>query len=117
MWYPLRNLYRDSIVRWLSILVAVGTIAQWVVTIWFAQRGSSFLLLHYSVDYGIDFTGPWYYLLRIPFMSTVIFVINSVLAYLLFYVARQYAYVLLGVSFLVLVVLSIGLGQAIYLNL
>ncbi|MEK7647720.1 MAG: hypothetical protein AAB384_01630 [Patescibacteria group bacterium] len=118
MWYPLRNLYRDSIVRWLSIVVVIGCVAQWGVAFWFATReSSSFLLLHYSVDYGIDFTGPWQYVLRIPLVSTLVFVCNSVLAYLLFYVARQYAYVLLAVSFLVLIVLSIGLGQAMYLNL
>ncbi len=114
--YPLRNFFGDRLV---SIFVAVqlgAVLILWLIAASFVRPQDAQALLHYTVDFGVNFSGPWSYIYRIPLIGLVIVGVNMVLAYLLFYIERVYTYVLLAGASGVMGILIIDLIVLYLLN-
>src|SRR3989344_6941481 len=56
----------------------------WFVVLVMAQPVSRPLVLHYNIYFGIDFLGPWPWLLVFPVISSVLVVVDFVLGFWLY---------------------------------
>lgn len=117
IWYPLRTFLGDRAVRILAVSIVGVSLLQWLAVIFFIQPQEQLLLLHYSVDFGVDFAGPWHFVYRLPLLALLISVLNGFLAYLLFYIVRVYSYLLMSVGLAVQAIVSVGLTLVILLNI
>ncbi len=117
MFYPFRNFAGDrKILTTLTVIVGL-LIVLWISTMLFARPQETQFLLHYAVDFGVNFVGPWHYVYRIPILGTVIALINCFLAYLLFRIEKKYTYLLLASAIAVLLLLLFALIIIILLNI
>ncbi len=117
MWYPVRSYIADWRVSLFILVQIVLAGAMMISAAIFATPGEVPTLLHYSVDFGVDFAGPWHYVYRIPLLGIAITLVNAFLGYILFYVERQYTYLLLTASTAVMTILAVVLTLIILLNL
>jgi hypothetical protein len=62
------------------------------------RNQTEFIPLHYNIYFGIDLYGPWYRILLMPLSGTGIFFINLVLSIIIYKPAKPIAYILLGIT-------------------
>lgn len=117
MWYPVRSYIADWRVSLFILVQVVLAVGMMIATAIFVQPADIPTLLHYSVDFGVDFAGPWHYVYRVPLLGAIVALVNAVLGYVLFYAERRYTYLLLSVSTAVIALLTIALVLIILLNL
>ena len=116
MFYPLRSFLNDHLVKLLTLVTGGALLVLWIMTLLFARPQETQLLLHYAIDYGVNLVGPWHYVYRLAILGSLVAVMNTFLAYILFHIERRYTYVLLSTAVAVLALLIIALSVIILLN-
>jgi len=66
------------------ILALFLNLAVWFFLIFMVSPSVSWIPLHYNVNFGIDFLGPWIYIFIYPMIGFIIIILNSALAIKLF---------------------------------
>jgi hypothetical protein len=81
-----------------------------------AGQGLGFLRLHYSVTYGLDWVGPWWYVFAYPAAGLACFVLNLWLADRLSRVRPALGTLALVATFLLQLLFAAGGVTAVLLN-
>ncbi len=93
-----------SQVLWQDKVMSVGIIISFIIvlTTWLLAAQSelegNFTPWHYTVYFGIDRVGPWWYVLAYPLFSSIIFIANIVAAILLYFQRRLFSYVIVSTT-------------------
>ena len=53
---------------------------------------------HYTVYFGIDRIGPWWYILIYPVFASAIFIINTIASMILYFQRRLFSYVIVSTT-------------------
>ena len=72
--------------------------------------------LHYTIYFGIDLIGEWYYVFLFPLLGIITILVNFILAYLLFIKVKILAYLLVLTSTIIQVLLVIISILVVLLN-
>jgi len=67
-----------------------------------SELQGDFLPWHYSIYFGIDRVGPWWYFLLYSTASVIIFLVNTVIAILVYFQRKLLSYIILGITFVAL---------------
>lgn len=103
--YPLRLYFkRPANLVILSVSFALNLFT-WGWLLFYIRPQEETLFLHYTVLFGVDYTGEWYQVFFVPLSGFVIFLINMVLGWFLFERDDFAGYVLNVVSLFIQVVL------------
>ena len=74
------------------------------------------VFLHYTVLFGVDFTGDWYQVFLVPLGGLFVLLINMILGWMLFHKDDFAGYVLNAVSFLTQIILLVTSILLVLLN-
>jgi hypothetical protein len=103
--YPLRLYFkRPANVAFLSLSLALNLFT-WGWLLFYIRPQEETLFLHYTVLFGVDFTGEWYQVFLVPLAGLAIFIMNMVLGWFLFERDAFAGYVLNAVSVFVQIIL------------
>ncbi len=70
---------KDRWSLWLFTSAFIINLAQWGIA-WFWPRGSSLAPLHYTIYFGIDLSGPWWWIYGLPLVGSVIIIAHFFIA-------------------------------------
>lgn len=70
----------------------------WFVALWRFGVSEDFVPLHYTIYFGLDRFGPKYDLFLFPTLGTVIFAVNVLVAYRVFFGNKLWQAVLMGLT-------------------
>ncbi|MBT3816766.1 MAG: hypothetical protein HOE80_00245 [Candidatus Magasanikbacteria bacterium] len=116
------NLYSFRLyIKKLPILLMVGTtllmhIFMWFWLLWNIRPQEDSIFLHYTVLFGVDFSGPWHYILYLPIIGLVIFIINTLLGWILYQKDHLASYLLQAAAVFVHIFLVIVTLLLVFLN-
>lgn len=74
------------------------------------------IFLHYNILFGVDFFGPWWQIVYVPLSGLFILLVNTVVAWLLFYNYRFFSFLLNFISVFCQIFLLIFSSILIFLN-
>lgn len=97
----------------LALLFNLGT---WFWLLWNLPREADSIFLHYNILYGVDYIGDWWRAFYIPIAGLVIFLLNTLLAWLLFPKDKFASELLIGVSVFCQVFLFLAGSLLVILN-
>jgi len=83
--YPLKLFFRDKIILFSTILAFLGNLGIWIYLPLSLRYKEQLVFLHYTVHLGVDLVGSWQQIFSLPLIGLLFFLINLVLAYLLYY--------------------------------
>lgn len=112
-----REFFRNAIVQWFLIATLFLIAANWVVLAVFVRPVDYPIILHYNVYFGVDLIGSWWQVYLLPLMGTIMFFINTILAYIFYRQGERIAsHLLLLASIIVQAGISIGIGGIVLIN-
>ncbi|MEK7481575.1 MAG: hypothetical protein AAB633_02450 [Patescibacteria group bacterium] len=101
-----RAVFRERLV-WLSFAAALFVnVATLAYVSWFIRPTDELLILHYTIDFGIDFLGRWLSVFAVPLIGLLFGIVNAVLVWWFWQRMRALAVVTLAVT----VVIQLALG-------
>ena len=95
-----------------GIFISLGILLfSWLLAAQSELQGD-FIPWHYSVYFGIDRIGPWWYVLLYPTASSVVFLINTIIAILVYFQRKLFSYIVIGttivaLSFILMYIISL----------
>lgn len=87
-----------------------------VVWVLFAFRGATFLTLHYSIYFGVDWLGGIYNFLTFSAIAAVVFAVNFILANWIFNKRKILSYFLAASASLLLLFMLVAVSLTAYIN-
>ncbi len=97
-----RNLFwQNRSIRLVLLLNALINLFLWIFLYWQLKPTPEPIPLHYNIYFGIDQLGPWWHLFKLPLSGLGIFLINSVLSFIIYKHERLLSYFLLFVSLII----------------
>lgn len=116
---------RGSLFPWrrdrpfLAILIAVFLLngGMWGLLLWRIDPTGELVPIHYTIYFGIDRLGNWRQLFLVPLSGTVIGIVNTVIATLVYRRERVLAYLMEIAALLAQIILSIATLFLIILNI
>lgn len=114
--YPLKLYFkrRANLVT-LSTSLALNLFT-WGWLLFYIRSQTEPLFLHYTVLFGVDYTGNWYEVFLVPLTGFAVFLINLILGWLLFHKDDFAGYVLNTVSVFVQIILLVTAVLLVLLN-
>lgn len=109
-----RAYFSDYYIRWILVLSLALNIGLFAFFLFFVKQSSIPIVLHYNVDWGVDYFGEVKNIFILPLAGLVIFLLNGVLALKLWLKARSAAYFLTATSLISEVFLWLA-GIALYI--
>ena len=91
-------------------------LASWVWLLWQIKPQPDPIFLHYNVLFGVDFIGEWWKVLYLPIVGLFIFLLNGILAWVLFSKDKFVAELLNFVSVFCQVIILIAAALLVFLN-
>lgn len=86
---------------WVPLLISLLlNIAAWVYLLWFIRPGEAQLVLHYTIHFGVDYVGPWYWALQAPAIGLSFFSVNTFLSWWMWERIRILSHIFNGFSVL-----------------
>ncbi len=108
---------KDTFIVVLGGGAMVGNIILWGVALFVVRPSDVPFTLHYTVLRGVDLIGEYQDLYTIPMVSSLVFLMNSVVSLFLYERgARHLSYIVLGGTVLVAVLLGMALSALILIN-
>jgi hypothetical protein len=83
-----------------GLAIALNAIL-WVVLLWRSRFFEATMPLHYTIYFGIDSFGPWYYIFLLPGFGLLVFLVNTALAVAVVNREKMLSYFLAAGSLLV----------------
>lgn len=96
-----------------SLLLVLGL---WVSLAWHIRPSTDHIFLHYNVLFGVDLIGPWWHIFYISAAGTTVFLINTILGWVVYDRNRFMTQILLAASLLVQILLLIAGILLVFLN-
>ena len=115
--YPIRLFLRKKPILILLFCAILLHIAVWGWLAYYIRPQEAHIFLHYNVLFGVDLTGPWYYVFFLPIAGAVMLIVNTLLAWLLYNKDRFASYLLLFVSIVAHIFLFIDATLLTFLNI
>lgn len=116
MLYPVK-LYFKHLPNIIMISLSLAmNIFMWVWLLIRIKATSEPIFLHYNILFGVDYIGEWWRVLYYPFFGLMILVVNMVIGWWFFGKNKFIAQLLNFFTLLCQVILLIGAGFLIYLN-
>lgn len=114
--YPIRLFCKkrpNFLLLGLALLVHLGV---WGWLLYYIRPQEQPIFLHYNVLFGVDLTGQWYHVFALPIGGLCVYLINAVLAWLLYNKDSFASYVLLFTSVIVQLCLAVVAALLVFLN-
>jgi len=114
--YPLKLYLKhlpNVVMIGLSILFNIAT---WAWILFRLGPQDELIFLHYNILFGVDLIGEWQKILFLPLVGLCIFIINTVLGWVVFRRDSFAAYTLLAMSVFCQAFLLIASGLLVFLN-
>ncbi len=77
---PFRLFVKSSLIKGFILVMAASNLIAWGL-IWFRLPERASLNLHYTVFFGIDWIGPWWYAFLFPLIGLGVLVVDFVIAW------------------------------------
>jgi hypothetical protein len=97
--------YLDRSSKIMTILCFLAVLFLWFFVFWRWRVSEDFAPLHYSVYFGFDRFGPKSDLFLYPFLGTVIFIVNTLIALRIFYANKFGKLLILSFTLFLLLIL------------
>lgn len=107
------TLWRDRIFSSLSLLATILMLISWLLSAQ-VEVTDSILPWHYTVYFGIDRVGPWWMVLIYATFGTIVWLVNSIIASMVYYVRRLHSYLILILTIVVEVAIVILLSALLH---
>ena len=108
---------RDKIVVTSLVASLVINIILWALTLYTFWQATDFIVLRYSVYFGISALGPWYYILFLPLAGLVILILNVILALGVYMRSRFLSYTLAVSASLANLAFLVAVSFLVYINI
>ena len=76
----LEKFFKDKLLKFSLIFSLLLNLLLWFYLAWQIRKLPSVIPLHYNIYYGIDFLGPWYYLIFLAGLGLGLIIINFFIA-------------------------------------
>lgn len=76
----LEKFFKDKLLKFSLIFSLLLNLLLWFYLAWQIRKLPSVIPLHYNIYYGIDFLGPWYYLIFLVGFGLALIVFNFFIA-------------------------------------
>lgn len=90
----LRFFFKDGLILGLFIPALFLNIASWLSLLWQINAKHASFFLHYTVYFGVDWTGPWYQIFFVPLLSLLILLGNFIAAFIAYRSRKMISYLL-----------------------
>lgn len=110
----MKEFFKNTTIRLLVGLSLFLNIALFLFFYFFIRQSDISIVLHYNVDWGVDYFGEVKSIFTLPVVGMIIFLLNSILALKLWDKNRILSYFLATVTFLTQNLLIVS-GIALYL--
>jgi len=110
----MKEFFRNNIIKSLLISGLILNIGLFLFFYFFIKRSDIPIVLHYNVDWGVDYFGEVKNIFILPLAGLIIFLLNSVLALRLWLKAKSMAYFLAAISLISEIFLWLA-GIALYI--
>ena len=107
---------RDARIRVPLIAAAAINVVLWVVFAWLYTFSAEYVIVRYTIYFGISALVPGYQMLQVPLIGLVVLLVNAWLSFKLYLSSRQFSYLIAGMALVVNLVLMVAAGILIYLN-
>lgn len=107
---------RNKVIIALIALSLIINIGSWLVIVILFGGVNHYIILGYTIYFGITLIGPWYQLLWLPAFGAFTIVVNNSLGFNWYVRERLVSYGLAIVGLAVNIILLVGLAFLIYLN-
>jgi len=114
--YPLKLYFKHPANLILIALSGGINLFIWGWLLYYIRKQDDPLFLHYTVLFGVDYTGEWYQVFIVPLGGLLILLINFVLGWLLFHKDDFAGYVLNMVSAVAQIILLVTAILLVLLN-
>lgn len=96
-----RAVLRERLV-WIPLVAALlVNSATWAYLWWFIRPTDELLILHYTIDFGIDFLGRWLSVFAVPLIGLLFGVVNAVIIWWFWQRMRALAVAALAVTLVI----------------
>lgn len=111
-----KKILKHKSVQAVLAFIGVAQLFVWVYTFWFIRPTSELIILHYTTHFGVDFLGQWRSLFIVPVVGLLFVALNLVLTAWFWQRIRALAWLSLGASVLINIML-IGVSiMLVFLN-
>lgn len=114
--YPIKLYFK----RPANLIPLVASVAlnlfTWGWLLFYIRKQTDPVFLHYTVLFGVDYTGDWYQVFVVPFAGLFVLVLNMILGWILFHKDDFAGYVLNAVGLLVQIILLVTAVLLVLLN-
>jgi len=110
----MKEFFKDTTIKTLVISTILLNIGLFLFFYFFIKRSDIPIVLHYNVDWGVDYFGEVKNIFVLPLVGLVIFLLNGVLALRLWFKIKGLAYFLVATSLISEVFLWLA-GIALYI--
>jgi hypothetical protein len=95
----IRYIRYTALWQWIILAVSVVlNITLWTLVLWLFPKDTPVVILHYSVGVGVDFIGQSRQIMVLPLIGTVILGANSILAWAVGRASDRAAWMFLGIT-------------------
>ena len=109
--------YRDPIIRINFLFSFLANLSLWLILIGQAKNFDELISLHYNIYFGIDLVGYWYQIFLLPILGLGFFIINFMIASIIYNREKILSYFLAGTSSFVQIILTTSAIFIILINL
>lgn len=107
---------RDKIVLVSFFVALLLNVVSWGLLLFNFYGASEYIILEYTIYFGISSLGPWYYVLIVPFIGLAVIVINFMLSFVLYLKYKILSYFCAMAAVLVSVAVLVTALLLIYFN-
>lgn len=110
----MNEFFRNNIIKSLLVSSLIFNIGLFLFFYFFIKRSDIPIVLHYNVDWGVDYFGEVKTIFTLPFVGLVIFLLNGILALRLWVRMKSLAYFLVSITLVSEIFLWLA-GIALYI--
>ena len=111
---PMKEFFRNNIIKSLFISSLILNFGLFLFFYFFIKRSDIPIVLHYNVDWGVDYFGEVKNIFILPLAGLIIFLLNGILALKLWLKAKSMAYFLAAITLISEIFLWLA-GIALYI--
>ncbi|OGD24991.1 hypothetical protein A2819_01650 [Candidatus Azambacteria bacterium RIFCSPHIGHO2_01_FULL_40_24] len=111
---PMNEFLKDTMVKLLMISAILLNIGLFLFFYFFIKRSDIPIVLHYNVDWGVDYFGEVKNIFILPLIGLIIFLLNGVLALRLWFRMKSLAYFIAAITLISEIFLWLA-GIALYI--
>lgn len=115
--YPIK-LYFKRPANSIPIIISVAVnLFIWGWLLYYIRKQADPVFLHYTVLFGVDYTGEWYQVFTVPLGGLFVFAVNLILGWILFQKDDFAGYLLNAVSAFIQIILLATAVLLVLLNI